>query len=154
MSLKEKILADLKTSMKNQDKDRLSVLRMIKAKVLEEEVASRTQKGRDYQLNDEEMIEVLARYAKQRRESIKDYRENGREDLAVQEETELAIVQDYLPKQLSVDDITTIVKAAIAESGAASPKDMGNVMKLVVPQTKGAADGSIVSKIVKDLLQN
>lgn len=152
MSIKETIINDLKAAMKSGDKDRLSVLRMIKAKILETEVELRTKKGRDYQLNDDEMIDVLSRYAKQRRESIEKYKEAGRNELAEKEEAELKIVQDYLPKQLSTEEITRIVKDAIAKSGAASPKDMGKVMQLVVPETKGAADGKVVSQIVRDLL--
>ncbi|RMH69407.1 MAG: GatB/YqeY domain-containing protein [Gemmatimonadetes bacterium] len=152
MSLKDKILADLKTAMKTKDKDRLSVLRMIKAKILETEVSLRAERGRDYALNDEEVMDVLTKYAKQRRESIENYRNAGRDDNVAQEEAELAIVQEYLPKQLSTEEITQLVQAAIAESGAQSPRDMGKVMKIVVPQTKGVADGKLVSQIVKDLL--
>jgi uncharacterized protein YqeY len=149
MSLKERIQADTKSALKSGDRTRVSVLRMLSAKVLEKEVELRSQKGRDYQLNDQEVIEVSAAYAKQRRQSIESYQQAGREDLVLQEETELEILQEYLPRQLSPDKIERLVDAAIAESGATDLKQMGNVMKLLMPQVKGAADGKAVNAIVK-----
>jgi uncharacterized protein YqeY len=125
---------------------------MVSSQILEREVELRTKQGRDYQLSDEETLSVLASYAKQRRQSIQSYREGGREDLAAQEESELAILQDYLPQQLSDEALETLVDEAIAEIGASSLKDMGLVMRAVMPKVKGAADGSTVNQLVKSKL--
>jgi len=152
MSLMETIAEDLKSALKSQARQRLETLRMARAKMLEAEVALRAEMGREYKLEDSEAIRVLAAYAKQRRDSIDSYRQAGREDLATQEEAELAIIQEYLPRQLSPDEVKEIVRAAIAEAGATSPKDMGAVMKLVMPKLKGAADGKLVNQIVGQLL--
>ncbi|HET6373318.1 MAG TPA: GatB/YqeY domain-containing protein [Candidatus Polarisedimenticolia bacterium] len=152
MSLKQRITDDLKAAMKSGDRDRLEALRMIKARILEAEVDQRAAKGREYELSDPEAIQVIAAYAKQRRDSIDSYRQAGREDLASKEEAELAMVREYLPAQLSADEVRRIVKEAIDASGASSPKDMGAVMKLVMPKVKGAADGKLVNQIVGELL--
>src|SRR5215813_4780205 len=135
----------MKEAMKSGAKDRLSVLRMIKAKMMEAEVDLRVKHGRDYELGDPEATQVLASYAKQRRDSIDSYRQAGREDLAAQEEAELAIIQEYLPKQMGEDEVRSIVREAIAAAGATSARDMGAVMKLVMPKVKGAADGKLVN---------
>ena len=152
MSIKQRIVDDLTAAMKSGAKERLSVLRMVKAKMLEAEVNMRGQKGREYQLDDPEATQVLVSYAKQRRDSIDSYRSAGREDLASQEESELAIVREYLPKQMSADEVRLIVREAIAAVGAASPREMGAVMRLVMPQVKGSADGKMVNQIVAELL--
>ena len=152
MSLKQVIAEDLKAAMRSKLKDRLEVLRMARARMLEAEVALRSEYGRDYELSDEEAINVLSAYAKQRRDSIDAFRSAGREDLAGQEELELAIVLEYLPKQLTEDEVRAIVKEAIASTGAASPKQMGQVMKAVMPKVQGAADGKLISRIVNEML--
>lgn len=152
MTLKDRIVADLTAAMKAKDADRLAVLRMLKSKMMEAEVAQRTSKGLGYTLDDVEAQAVIGAYAKQRRDSIDAYRQGGREDLAVKEEAELALIQQYLPTQLTSDEIRTIVGAAIQESGATSAKDMGAVMKIVMPKVKGISDGKVVNQIVKELL--
>ncbi len=152
MSLKERIGEDVKSAMKSGDKDRVGVLRMLRAKVLEAEVAAREKQGRNHEATDDEVVAVIASYAKQRRDSIEAYRGGGREDLASREEAELAIVQEYLPKPLTADEVRAIVAAAVTEAGAKSPKDIGAVMKLVMPRLKGAADGKQVQEIVRSLL--
>lgn len=152
MSLRDRIGEDVKTAMKSGDKDRVGVLRMLRARIQEAEVAARAGKGRDHVLEDPEIVEAIASYAKQRRDSIEAFRLAGREDLASREESELRIVQEYLPKPLGEEEVRAIAGEAIAESGARSPKDMGAVMKLVMPRVKGAADGKKVQEIVKDLL--
>lgn len=152
MTLKERLMDDLKASMKAQDTLRTSVLRMLKAKILEAEVALRDTKGRDYQLDDPETIRVLASYAKQRKESVESYRQGGRMDLVDKEEKELAIVEGYLPRALSEDEIREAVKKAIAATGATSKKELGLVMKTVMAQLQGAADGKLVNRIVNELL--
>lgn len=152
MSIRDRLEAELKQAMKTRDAARLSCLRMLKSKLLEREVALRAGKGRDYRIDDEEALEAIAGYAKQRRDSIESYEQGGRPDLAAAERAELAIVQEYLPQQLDDREIRDIVSRAIDQSGAASAKDMGNVMRVVMPQVKGRADGKRVQQIVRELL--
>lgn len=152
MSLKQRILDDIKVTMKAQQPQRLGVLRMLKAKILEAEVAQRENKGLDYQLEDAETLRVVGQYAKQRRESIDSYRSGGRTELAAQEEAELKIVEEYLPQAASDDQVRVAVQAAIAELGATSKKEMGAVMKAALTKLQGAADGKLVNKIVMELL--
>ena len=152
MSIRERIVADLTAAMKAKDAARLGVIRMLKSRIMEAEVEQRGRKGPEYVLEDQECLAVIATYAKQRRDSIEAYRKGGNEELAKKEEAELAIIQQYLPAQLSEDEIRRTVAAAIAEFGATSAKDMGAVMKIVVPRLKGGADGAVVSRIVRELL--
>jgi uncharacterized protein YqeY len=152
MPIRERIVADLTAAMKTKDAQRLGVMRMLKSKIMEAEVEQRSVKGQDYVLDDQGCLAVIAAYAKQRRDSIEAYRKGGKEDLAAKEEAELAIIQEYLPAQLSEDAIRGIVAAAIAQTGATSAKDMGAIMKSVMPQLKGEADGAVVSRIVRELL--
>lgn len=152
MNLKQRISEDMKCALKGGEKLRVSVLRMLNARILEREVELRASRGRDYHLSDSEVIEVLAAYAKQRRQSIESYRQGGREDLAQREEAELAWVQDYLPKPLSAAELTALVDRAIAETGASGLKDLGLVMKQVMAQVRGAAEGKEVSRVVKERL--
>jgi uncharacterized protein YqeY len=152
MSIRQRILDDLKTALKSGERQRLDTLRMVKARVQEAEVAGRATKGLAYELSDAEMTQVLASYAKQRRDSIESFRQAGRADLAAREEAELAIVQEYLPRQLDPDELRRLAREAIAEAGATSAKDVGKVMKLLMPRVKGAADGKDVSRVVGELL--
>lgn len=152
MSLKEQISADAVEAMKRKDKLTLDVLRMLKSRILEEEVKLRGKKGKDYQLSDEETLGVVTSYAKQRKQSIDAYAEAGREDLAEREKNELEIINSYLPKQLSREEIEKLVEDAIAETGAETLKDMGTVMKAVMPKLKGAADGKLVNEVVRSKL--
>jgi hypothetical protein len=125
---------------------------MLRAKVLEAEVAARATEGRDHEATDAEVVEALSSYAKQRKDSIEAFRSAGREDLASREESELSIVREYLPRPLGDEEVRAIVAEAIAEAGATSAKDMGAVMKLVMPRVKGSADGKKVHEIVRALL--
>lgn len=152
MSLMETIAEDLKAALKSGARERLETLRMARARMLEAEIALRAELGRDYKLTDPEAVKALASYAKQRRDSIDSFRQAGREDLASKEEVELAIVQEYLPKQLGAEEVRQIVREAIAEAGATSTRDIGAVMKLVMPKVKGAADGKMVNQIASELL--
>ncbi len=144
--LLKKLQDEMKTAMKSGDKERLSVIRMLISEI------KKVQIDKKKELSDEEIIQVLQRYAKQRKESIKQYREAGREDLAQKEEAELKVVQEFLPKPLSEEEIEKIVEQVIEETGASSMKDMGRVMKSVMEKIKGRADGSVVSSIVKKKL--
>ena len=150
--LKQQILDDLKDAMRARDKLRLAVVRMLKAEIQKQEVDLRTTKGRDYALDDDEVLAVVSRAAKQRRESITSFRSGGREDLASREEAELGILEAYLPRQLGADEIGKLVDAAIAASGATGARDMGKVMKVLMPEVKGRADGKLVNQIVKERL--
>ena len=154
MKLKEQITADTKEALKARNQLVVSVLRMVRARVLEKEVEFRASRGRDYELSDEETVEVLSSYAKQRRQSIDSYREAGRDDLAEKEERELEIVQKYLPRQLTLEEIQSIVNGTIEELGVTGPQAMGQVMRAVMPKLKGAADGKTVNRIVKEALNN
>jgi uncharacterized protein YqeY len=152
MSLRQRLMDDMKTAMKQGDKRRVGCLRMLRSRLLEREVALRPEKGPDYEIEDPEATAVIATYAKQRRESIESYRAGGRPDLADNEEAELQIIQDYLPEQLSEERIREVVREVIEQSGASSAKDMGGVMKLVMARLRGAADGKLVSQIVRESL--
>jgi len=152
MTIRERIVADLTAAMKAKDAQRLGVVRMLKSRIMEAEVDQRSRKGPDYVLEDQDCLTVIATYAKQRRDSIEAYRKGGKEDLATKEEAELAIIQEYLPAPISEDEIRRIVAAAIAETGATSAKEMGTIMKIVMPKLKGEADGAVVNRIVRELL--
>jgi uncharacterized protein YqeY len=152
MSIRERIVSDLTAAMKAKDAARLGVIRMLKSRIMEAEVEQRGRKGSEYVLEDQECLAVIATYAKQRRDSIEAYRKGGNEDLAKKEEAELAMIQEYLPAQLSEDEVRRVVAAAIAETGATSAKDMGAIMKIVMPRLKGGADGAVVSRVVRELL--
>jgi len=153
MSIRQRIVDDMKTSMKSGDKDRLGTLRMLKAKIQRVELDLRADKGRDYEIDDDEAVRALSSYAKQRRDSIESYETAGREDLAAKERSELEIVLEYLPEQLGDDEIREIVREAVAEVGASAPRDIGAVMKVVMPRLKGKADGKVVKRMVGELLQ-
>ena len=153
MTIKQKLTEDLKRAMKDGDKTRVSCVRMLRSRVLEREVALRPQMGADHELADDEALGVIATYAKQRRESIESFRRAGREELALREEAELAVVEGYLPAALAEAEIERIVREAIAETGATSARDTGKVMKLVMSRLRGVADGKLVSRIVTDALR-
>ncbi len=150
MSIKEQIFEDLKTAMKVKEQDRLRVLRSLKAKLMEKEIEERT--GGEATLSDESALQVLTKAAKQRKESIDQFEQGGREDLAANERMELEIIEAYLPEMMSEDEVRKIVKEKISAMGATGPQDMGKVMGPLMGQLKGKADGSLVSKLVKEEL--
>ena len=144
MTLNEKIGAEITTAMKAKDATRLSALRMLKAAVMNKGV----EKNRD--LEDGEILQVVASLVKQRKDSVEQFEKAGRTDLVAKETAEIAILQEYLPPAASQDDIDAAVAAAIAESGATSVKDMGKVMKAVMPKLAGkTADGKTVNEAVR-----
>lgn len=147
MSLKDRIGEDIKTAMKAKDKIRLETVRSIKKLILEKEVSVRPS-GQDA-LTPTQELEILAQLAKQRRDSIEQYKKAGREDLAAQETDELAIIEAYLPRQLSEEEIATTIEEIMTQVGATSIKDMGKVMGPVMQKLKGKADGKKVQEIVK-----
>ena len=150
MDIKETILTDLKKAMKAKDADRLRVLRSLKSKLLEKEISIRS--GGEGDITDEQAIEVLMKAAKQRRESIDQFEKGGREDLAAIEKEELDVIESYLPKMMDDEEIRKEVKAFIDQSGASGLADMGKVMGAMMGRLKGKADGSDVSRIVKEEL--
>lgn len=151
MSLVQRIDDEIKAAMRARDAARLGVLRMLKSRLTEREVQMRAG-GERRPLTDDQAIEVIAAYAKQRRDSIDGYRAGGREEQARAEEAELALVQEFLPAQISEDEVRDVVRAAVAETGATSMRDIGAVMKLVMPRLKGVADGKLVNRIVREAL--
>jgi uncharacterized protein YqeY len=150
MAIKDQIMADLKEAMKAKEQDRLRVLRSLKAKLLEREISER--KEGEASLSDEQSIEVLMKAAKQRKESIEQFGKGGREDLATSEKKELEIIESYLPEMLSEDEVRDIAREKIEELGAQDMSDMGQVMGIMMKELKGKAEGSLVSKVVKEEL--
>ena len=147
MSLKDRISEEIKAAMKAKDKVRLETVRSIKKVILEKETTVRPQ-GQDT-LTEAQEMEVLVQLAKQRKDAIEQYRKAGRDDLADSEAEELAIIEEYLPQQLSDEAVEAIIDELIAQVGAASPKDMGKVMGPAMKRLKGQADGSKVQAVVK-----
>lgn len=147
MAIYQLILDDLKKSMLARDEVRTRVLRSLKAALLEKEVSIRT--GGAATLSEDQVMDVLVKATKQRRDSLEQFENAGREDLASIEREELAIIETYLPKKLTQEEIEAEVAQAIAQIGASSPADMGKVMGLLTPKLKGKADGAVISAIVK-----
>jgi uncharacterized protein YqeY len=141
--LKQQITDDMKAAMKGGDKDRLGVIRLILAAIKQREVDERIT------LDDAQVLAVIEKMLKQRRDSITQFRAAAREDLAAKEEYEVGVIQAYMPAQLSDAEVDAIIAKAIADSGAAGPKDMGKVIGLVRPQVAGRADMGAVSARVK-----
>lgn len=146
MSLLEQLNTEIKEAMKAKDKDTLSVLRMLKAAVQNEQIAN----GHD--LTEEEALTVLSREMKQRRDAHKEFEAAGRNDLADKLVTEMKVIEKYLPKQLTESEIRDIVEKAVQQVSASGMHDFGKVMGVVMPQVKGVADGNQVNAIVKELL--
>jgi uncharacterized protein YqeY len=146
MALKERITEDMKTAMRAGEKERLATIRMALAAIKQREVDERIS------LDDTQVLSVLEKMIKQRRESVAQFASGGRADLVAKENAEIALLQGYLPAQLSEADIDALIAAAIAATGAASVKDMGKVMAVVKPQAQGRADMGAVSARVKQKL--
>ncbi len=146
MTLKERITEDMKAAMRASDKERLSTIRMVQAAIKQREVDERIT------LDDAQVIAVLEKMVKQRKESIVQFEQGGRIDLADKEKSEIALLQTYLPSQLSDAEVDTIVREAIAATGAASVKDMGKVMAAVKTKAAGRADMGAVSARIKAAL--
>ncbi|OGO15945.1 MAG: aspartyl-tRNA amidotransferase [Chloroflexi bacterium RBG_16_48_7] len=146
MALPEKIKSDMEQALRKGEKLRLSTLRLIVSAMNYYEIEKQKK------IDDAGVIEVLSREAKKRKESIEAFEKGNRQDLADQEKTELAIISEYMPQQMSQDEITAAAQKIIAQVGAKSPADKGKVMQQLVPVTKGKADGKAVSDTVNDLL--
>ena len=148
MSLQERLTEDVKTAMKAREagKSRLSVLRMVKARIRNIEI------DRKKELNDEDVLDVLAKEVKMRRDSMDDFRKGNRPDLVAALEEEIAILAEYLPAQLSEEEVRALVDQAVSQAQATTAKDMGKVMAILMPQVKGKADGKLVNTLVRERL--
>lgn len=143
MSLQEQLNTAMKEAMRAKDTLRLNAIRLVKTAIKNKEIEARQE------FDDQAVIGVLSTLVKQRRESAQIYRESNRVDLAEKEEQELAVIQEFLPSQLDEGELKVIIEAAVLETGAASARDMGKVMKIVSAKTVGRADGRMVSELVK-----
>ena len=146
MGLQAKIEADMKDALKTGAKDKLSTLRMLSAALKNKQIEKRRP------LTEDEVLETVRSLMKQRKDSIEQFTKGGRQDLADKEQAEVVVLEAYLPAQMSREELEAMVKTAVAESGAQGAKDMGKVMKVLVPMLAGRADGRLVSELVKNAL--
>lgn len=146
MSLKEKLMEDLKDSMREKNTVKKNTITMVRAEVKQREVDERKD------LNDDDVIEVISRQVKEKNNSIEEFKKGDRQDLVDQTLEEIDILLEYLPEQLTEEEVREIVKEVVAEVEAESMKDMGQVMQATMPKVKGRADGNLVNKIVRELL--
>lgn len=144
--LKEKLLEDLKECMKNKMTIRKNVIQMVRAAILQAE------KDNHVELDDNQIIEIIAKESKKRKDSLTDYEKSGREDLISQVKQEIEILSEYLPKQLSIEELEVIIKEIIQEENATSMKDMGKVMKVAKEKIGASSDGKTINEVVKKLL--
>jgi hypothetical protein len=146
MPVRERLVEEMKEAMKARDEIRLSAIRLVRSTVKNREIEKRRE------LDEQEILDVISTLVKQRRESIRMFRDAGREELVAKEGRELDVLLSFLPAQLSPEDIRSFVDQAVAETGASSPADMGRVMKALLPMVAGKADGKLVSELVKQAL--
>ena len=146
--MRERILSDLVSAMKNKDKEVLSVLRMVKGAIQLEEI------NKKQELNDEDVIAVLSKQIKTRKESIVEFEKAGREDLVTQTQSEIDILSKYMPEQLNEEEVLKVIDEAFNTVKPEKPSDMGKLMGFVTPKLKGKADMSFVSKTIKEKLSN
>lgn len=146
--MKEELLKALKEAMKNKDEIKKDTITLLRSAILQVE------KDNQKQLSEDEMLAIVSKEVKKRKESIADYEKANREDIVQKLKKEIEILSEYLPEQLSEEEIVKIVEEAINETGATSPRDMGKVMQAIRPKTNGKADGKVVSQIVREKLEN
>jgi uncharacterized protein YqeY len=151
MGLRERLSNDLKEAMRAQNQVYKRTIRSVIAAIKEAETQLDS-RGRRVSLSEEDIVLIIARQAKQRQESITEYRKGGREDLVAEEQAELAVLEEYLPRQLGRDEIEAEVRQAIEEVGATGPQDLGKVMRLLMQRLRGRADGKLVNQVVTGLL--
>ncbi|MBF8982005.1 GatB/YqeY domain-containing protein [Lutibacter sp. B2] len=147
MSLKERLMLDLKQAMKEKDKLKKSVITMVRASVTQYEVDNRVE------MDDEKVLDIMIKQVKQKNDAIEEFAKGNREDLVNEAKAEIDVLMKYLPQQLTEDEIKVIVKQSIEEVGAENMKDMGKLMATLMPKIKGKADGKIVNKFVREFLQ-
>jgi uncharacterized protein YqeY len=150
MTLKQNIESEIKSAMIARDKTRLSALRAIKSLILLEE----TKSGAKAEISEEDEMKILTKAAKQRKDSAEIYEQQNRADLLEVEMAELAIIQEFLPKAMTEEEVTAAIKAIISQTGASSPKDMGKVMGVASKELAGKADGKMIADMVKALLNS
>lgn len=146
MSLKDKLADDLKSAMKEKNIVRKNTVQMIRAGILQIE------KDKKITLDDEGVLDVIAKQLKQRRDSLPDYEKSGRDDLIAELKAEMDVLMEYLPQQLTREELEVIVSEAVRDTGASTMKDMGKIMAAVMPKTKGRADGKMINEIAKQML--
>ena len=147
MALKDQLMADMKEAMKAHDKDRLAVIRMVRGAIRQQEIDGKKELG------DSDVIAVISKEVKMRKDSIDEFQKGGREDLVAKTQAEIDVLMPYLPAQLSEEEVRALVKEAVEKTGAKTPKDMGRVMGMLMPKVKGRADGKMVNTIVRSMLQ-
>ncbi len=148
MPLQERLINEMKEAMRSGDKNKVSVIRMVRSSLKYKEI----EKGKDKVLSEEDVIQVLVSSVRQRRDSIEEFKKGGRQDLADKEEAEIRILQAFLPKQITNEELVKIIKETIEEVNAVGIRDMGQVMKILVPKIVGKADPASVSNMVKEIL--
>ena len=146
MSFMDRLSKDMKDAMRAKASDRLSAIRMVISAIKNKQIDEKRE------LSDEEMLAIVASDVKKRKDAASQFADGGRQDLVEEEEKGIAILTEYLPKQMGEDDVKAIVKEAVTKTGASSMKDMGAVMKAVMPEVKGKADGGLVNRLVKEAL--
>ena len=146
MTLNEKLAEDMKSAMKGRDGLRVGVLRLLRTRVKEAEVEKREE------LSDDEVLKVIVSETKKRTEAIKLFEQGGRGDLATREQQEIEVLEGYLPPKLTDDEVKALAEEAISEAGAMDPRDFGKVMKVLMPKVTARCEGSLVGKIVRELL--
>ena len=147
MSLKQKLQEDLKSSMKNKDAIKKSVITLIRSSIKQYEVDNRVE------LQDDEIVDLIAKQLKQTRDSREEFAKAGRDDLVSKAEAEIEVLKEYLPQQLSEEELNEIVISTISEVGATSMKDMKKIMTSIMPKVKGRADGKLINELVKKNLE-
>lgn len=147
MSLSERLNEDMKQAMKNKDKFRLTVIRMVRSAIKNTEIDQKRA------LVDDEVLDILQREVKQRKDSLQEFTKAGRDDLVADVQAEIAIISEYLPQPMTEEEIKAVVQQTLQEVGASSKADMGKVMGALMPKVKGRADGRLVNQIVQQLLQ-
>jgi uncharacterized protein YqeY len=150
MNLEQKIMAEMKEAMKAKDEGQLRALRAIKAEIIK----AKTEPGAGGEISAEKEISMLQKMMKQRRDSLEIYQQQNREDLASKEQEEMAVIEKFLPAQMSAEELKSELKQVIAETGASSPADMGKVMGAANKKLAGRADGKTISAMVKELLSS
>ena len=146
MTLQEQLMQDMKAAMKQKEQIRLGTIRQIRSTIKNREI----ELGQE--LDDEEVFKVISTLVKQHKDSIEQFTKGGRDELVKKEQAELAVLESYLPQQMSEEDVTALVQEAIETVGATSMKDIGNVMKYIMPKTQGRADGKMINQLVKSQL--
>ena len=147
MALKDQLMADMQEAMKAHDKDRLAVIRMVRGAIRQQEIDGKKELG------DSDVIAVISKEVKMRKDSIEEFKKGDRQDLVEKTQAEIEVLMPYMPAQLSEAEVSELVKAAVEETGAKTQKDMGKVMGKLMPKVKGRADGKMVNNIVRSMLQ-